>query len=710
MRLRWRAGGGASLGGLLLAFPLTLAAPATPQVRTDGSLGPRMQVPGPDHVIGHDLGQVRGQNLFHSFRKFNVPTGGSATFTGPSAVENIVVRVTGGSASSISGALRSDIAGVNLFLMNPAGVLFGSGAFLEIGGSFHASTASELRLADGQVFAARRVSLPGLMVAPPAAFGFVRPGTAPIRVEGAVLVRARTTRSLSLSGRAIAVDGALVMNDPLGAPGEIRLTNPGSDGTVPLLDAAVAPATSTPRQGTIRLDAAAILVATGEGGRIAIRAGDFIARRSALIVTSQGDRGRGTVDVQASGALTGRRLTAKVETKGFFNPDIGDIRLDGDRVTLSRPALLAVGRGSGGNVTIVAGRSLAVSGGGGSGIETSSRAATGGAVTMQSGGALVFLAAIRADGFTGGGDVTVTARGSIRFDGFLAANGVLGIPGDVTFHAGRALRVDGTIVTGSGSDVQSTIDLTAGDGLIVGARISGVSGGRDIEARGADVLMRAKRVYLADAEITVQGRSGMNRSIGGNIVIAGDDLVVVEGTTLSASSLGTGGRTEAGNVSIGPTTAVLVRDSVLDANAVAGGTILIRSGSLFIVDSVLEARGEGGQVALQAPLMNSDAQATPPKALTLATPLVAARCSARGTPGRTSTFVQHGRDVRPSQPDEWLAGPVLEPARVVDGALPGRGLGARVEPSEAIGVRLVAAAPPGGFGFGAAPRQEECGR
>ena len=37
--------------------------------------------------IGADLGTRRGDNLFHSFEKFDIATGQTATFTGPDDVK-----------------------------------------------------------------------------------------------------------------------------------------------------------------------------------------------------------------------------------------------------------------------------------------------------------------------------------------------------------------------------------------------------------------------------------------------------------------------------------------------------------------------------------------------------------------------------------------------------------------------------------------------
>jgi filamentous hemagglutinin family protein len=136
------------------------------QVTLDGSLGPQGPLTGPNYQIGAELGQIRGSNLFHSFGEFSVPTRGSATFTGPGMIDNIIGRVTGGQPSVIDGLLRSEILGANLYLLNPSGVLFGPNASLDVSGSFHVSMADFLRLADGSKFSANLGQDSVLTVAP----------------------------------------------------------------------------------------------------------------------------------------------------------------------------------------------------------------------------------------------------------------------------------------------------------------------------------------------------------------------------------------------------------------------------------------------------------------------------------------------------------------------------------------------------------------
>ncbi len=148
----------------------------------DGSLGASGSLAGPDFTIDAVDGRTVSTNLFHSFSEFNLSSSQSATFTGPAAIANILGRITGGSASSIDGLLRSTIPNANLFLVNPNGMLFGPNASLDVQGSFHASTSDYIGLADGTQFTALPSGQDALLTtATPAAFGFL--GTSPGSID-----------------------------------------------------------------------------------------------------------------------------------------------------------------------------------------------------------------------------------------------------------------------------------------------------------------------------------------------------------------------------------------------------------------------------------------------------------------------------------------------------------------------------------------------
>jgi filamentous hemagglutinin family protein len=89
-----------------------------------------------------------GKNLFHSFNQFGLNQNQVANFFSNSSIDNILGRVTGGNPSIINGLIQVSGGNSNLFLMNPAGIVFGSGASLNVPASFTATTASGIALTD----------------------------------------------------------------------------------------------------------------------------------------------------------------------------------------------------------------------------------------------------------------------------------------------------------------------------------------------------------------------------------------------------------------------------------------------------------------------------------------------------------------------------------------------------------------------------------
>ncbi|MEH2456618.1 S-layer family protein [Nostoc sp.] len=112
-------------------------------------------------------GIEKGNNLFHSFSNFSVPTGGSARFDliNTPNITTIFSRVTGGNVSNIDGLIRTLNSSnpVSLFLMNPAGIVFGGNARLNIGGSFVGTTANSIKFSDGTEFSATNSDAPPLL-------------------------------------------------------------------------------------------------------------------------------------------------------------------------------------------------------------------------------------------------------------------------------------------------------------------------------------------------------------------------------------------------------------------------------------------------------------------------------------------------------------------------------------------------------------------
>ncbi|PZV12566.1 MAG: hypothetical protein DCF22_12190 [Leptolyngbya sp.] len=88
------------------------------------------------------------QNLFHSLERFNLNQGQIANFLANPGIRNILSRVVGGEASVIDGLIRVTGGNANLFLINPAGILFGSNASLNVPAAFTATTANGVGFGD----------------------------------------------------------------------------------------------------------------------------------------------------------------------------------------------------------------------------------------------------------------------------------------------------------------------------------------------------------------------------------------------------------------------------------------------------------------------------------------------------------------------------------------------------------------------------------
>ena len=197
------------------------------EITLDGTVGPVGTLSGPDFMIPAEAGRQVGGNLFHSFGLFNVNTGESATFKGPDSVENILGRVTGGSSSTINGLLRSEIPGADLFLINPAGIMFGANAQLDVQGSFHVSTADFVSLGEHGRFDAVEPDKSLLTVAPPSAFGFLGDNPAGISIKDADL-EVPKGETLSLIGGDIEITGGKLT----ASSGRINIASASSKGKV----------------------------------------------------------------------------------------------------------------------------------------------------------------------------------------------------------------------------------------------------------------------------------------------------------------------------------------------------------------------------------------------------------------------------------------------------------------------------------------------
>lgn len=173
-----------------------------------------------------------GKNLFHSFQTFGLNSGKVANFISNPSIQNILGRVTGGDASVINGLIQVTGGNSNLFLLNPAGIIFGADARLNVPGSFTATTATGIGFDNGWFHATGENNYAAL-VGTPSNFVFnsaSQPGTI---VNAGQLVVPKG-ENLTLLGGTVVNTGQLVA--PTGTvtvaatPGQrsVRITQPGS--------------------------------------------------------------------------------------------------------------------------------------------------------------------------------------------------------------------------------------------------------------------------------------------------------------------------------------------------------------------------------------------------------------------------------------------------------------------------------------------------
>ncbi|MBI4002130.1 MAG: filamentous hemagglutinin N-terminal domain-containing protein, partial [Nitrospira defluvii] len=326
-----------------------------------------------------------GPNLFHSFGEFGVPTNHVANFLNNSglATSNILGRVTGGNPSNIFGTIQTTGFGsANLFLMNPAGILFGPTASLNVGGSVSFTTADYLRLTDG----ARFNALPGpqdaaISSAPVAAFGFLGSNPGAITVQSSQLAVAEG-QAISLVGGNIELRAGWLENGPsqsarLSAPGgQINLASVGSAGEVLPTGAAAAVTDPTlngfTSLGNISLAQEAVITTSAHhAGRIVIRAGQFTmddarleASATATVQNSPPPASAaGGISVQADNVTLSHGsnvITSAIDgTAGNITFEVGTLRsnvgVDGTPLSGATPVTIAshsTGQGGAGSISI----------------------------------------------------------------------------------------------------------------------------------------------------------------------------------------------------------------------------------------------------------------------------------------------------------------------------------------------------------------------
>jgi filamentous hemagglutinin family protein len=531
---------------------LCLAGASVAQIATDGTVGPASNLAGPNFAITPGLGRQVGRNLFHSFSTFSIKPGETATFSGPANVRNVMSRVTGGTPTNISGTLRCSISNANMYLVNPAGVMFGPGASLDVSGSFVASTAEIVHLKDGGRFSAANPTDTILTSANPAAFGFLTARPKQIVVNGDLDTDAPTVlegaprKSIALIGGDIRLSRAEIQ-----APsGRVHLISVGSSGEVRGDPA-------SPKQSQEPAGFATL-------GNIQMTDETLVTSNSASAVDPPGRISIKGQSLRMNGESAIAVTSADADAVG---PGIDvDVRGRIELADISGMATVVVGAGRGGDIGVAAGEVVS------SNVDL-------------------------ADDFSGISALTFDAGagGLVRIRADLVDVGPSSIIGTVANGAGDAgnvdIRADTVFVRGEsaliGSRPVSPSALGRAGSVRVRARSMQVRDGGGIVSRAVREGLSGDLTIVADrllvdgdgAFITAEGTPGPGRT---GLTISGTTLTFSNGASVDATS-DTG---EVGQLTINATE-LSVRSATIAATSIqsGGGTISIASRNMTLEGS-----------------------------------------------------------------------------------------------------------------------------
>ncbi len=600
---------------LLFSLLLLPAGSAYGEVTTEISpSGNTLVSPDGDSVnrINISGGRVKGGNLFHSFEKFSIGKDHAAYFRNISSqpIENIITHVTGG-LSKIDGEISSrEYGNANLFLINPAGMVFGAGAKLEVGGSFYATTAETIQFQDGSTFSVNADGENSLSSAPVTAFGFLDNASA-ITVDGARL-EIGEGQVLSMSAGNITIDNGATLK---ANGGEIKLlSRANADGVMSIDGTLPASNGEYTDLGKVTLREGSVIRGTGDGSSIQIQAEALLieGNRTKIKMKNSGDKGRISIDLSDTLLLTdgggittaasGGNTAANIEiTVRKGNVVIAGIS-KGGIPTGSEINSSATGGGRAGDISIVARNSTiniddggtlrATSSGFGSAAKAGDINLTADRVSATNGGQIIN----RASGNGSGGAILIRAN-TVEIEGEEP-----GIQSETTGigDAGNILILPGEknlVIKGSGTvSANSTSEATGNAGNIA------------IGTTGVDVLITDGIKISALTSATGKG---------GNITVNGRKIDITNGANLTAesqseaaSSPSDTGNTDSGksgSISIRATDSFLLDHSQISLNTrqTDAGDIVIRSGRLFrmsnqstISTSVADGRGNGGDISI----------------------------------------------------------------------------------------------------------------
>ena len=553
------------LGWVHLLFWFSFSYPVSAQISPDNTLSTQVQQSGNQFTITG--GATVGNNLFHSFEEFSLPTNAEAFFNNTANISNIFTRVTGNSISNIDGILSTN-GEASLFLLNPKGIIFGANAELNIGGSFIATTADTIVFIDGTEFSTQDNQNPPLLtINMPLGLQFGNnPGQiinrSQVTPEGRTSIlgepiglEVQSDNTLALIGGEIILESGYISGVgstiELGSVSSHSLVNliPDSQGWLVSYEGV----TDFEDISFVNLS---LINNSGSGSEISLQGRQIsLTGISQILNSAVGEEDAGTLKVTATELVELSDNSALVSQVGLTPDSVvtgngGELIVETGRLVLRDVSFITSGtlsQGNAGNITINATESIELAG----------------TDTFNVGGAeLIFRTT-----------VTTSSQGT--------GNG-----GELTINTGRLIVKDGAQIqaatfpnfTGAPADgAGGTININADDVIV--DNVAGISVNSLGNGEAGELNLRANSLLLDNqGSITASTVS----SDGGNLNLNVQGAVSILGN--SAISAAAGGLGNGGNIDIDADTVNVLQNSLISANAFQGngGNILINTQGLFI--------------------------------------------------------------------------------------------------------------------------------
>ncbi|AKG24549.1 beta strand repeat-containing protein [Calothrix sp. 336/3] len=624
--------------------------PVVAQVTSDGTTKTIVNSNGNIFTIIN--GTAQGNNLFHSFSNFSVPTNGSAIFdlVNTPNITTIFSRVTGGNISNIDGLIKTinnnPNNAVSLFLMNPNGIIFGQNAKLDISGSFVGTTANSIKFSDGVEFsAANPKTTPLLTMSVPIGLQ-MGSNPAPMTVQGTgykstiasllspsirtpspTELRVKPGKTLALVGGNLNLNGATLTAEQ----GQIQLGSLGSAGLVnliPITQGYTLGYENGQSFGNIQLAQKSLIDVSGiNAGSVQVQAKKIQFTNSSLILAKNlGNLPGGNLHLQASEEIDLIGTFSGVRSETLSSGNGANISVITPRLSIQQGATLnsiTYGKSTSGNIHIDA-TNLEISGfsllnTAGSLINTSTVDAgnagnifvNGDSLLVSNGGGLSSIS----KGKGSSGEVIIHNLDTI-------VQGRNGSPistriSSTTFNIGNAKTL--TLDT-------ARLQLLDGGEIVASSFFAGHGGNIRIDATESVLISGSSQSTHSRIRSSAQRLSPASQKLfgipdntltadAGKISITTPNLTLKDRGTLSVANQGSG---DGGSINIIANTIQLKDRGAIEAKTASGngGSIGLQVGNLLLlressqITATAQGNGNGGNININAPILvgleNSD--------------------------------------------------------------------------------------------------------